>query len=493
MQGLHHAQHRAFFIRGAMKKTTAGPGRPKKPIKRYVPNAALVKLNSYLKMHPPKFAYEREVFWFLLDLFYRLRLYNKDIRLKEGDFIPIASSYFKQHISDNYASYLRVLIGAGIVECDGHFSIDEHICLGYKINPEYESKLVCVEVGPQTKIWKAITKKRNSLAPKEKMEPHIKLMKSHFRRIKFDDEGAIRFIDWQLNQGEINLNQYNIRYLSIQALKNKGKSLFYNQNHTNFRVDSNLTNLKRELRNFIIGEDLVQIDLANSQPYLFNFLLMLVLDKSILSYSDGNSPFNPLNPFIERLLKRLINSRKLDLDEVHRYSEWTKAGKIYDLFVSNFKITRDEAKDLFLAAFYSPNDSKKYAEPKKVFKAEFPTIYKLIVAFKRKDHTLLPVAMQNLESEIFIGGIAKELCEMNIIPYTVHDSIIIEREYKEIAIQIMENTFIKYFGEIPTFKIEKLNPEKLKVIKLHQEITPKQLGIPYVYDYTQDEIGVKIA
>lgn len=493
MQGLHHTQHRAFFIRGAMKKTTTGPGRPKKPIKRYVPSAALIQLNSHLKMHPPMFAYEKEAFWFILDLFFRLRLYNKDIRLKEDDYIPIASSYFKQHISDNYASYIRVLVEASIVECDGHFSAEEHICLGYKINPEFESKLVCVEVGPQTKIWRAITNKRNSLAPKEKMEPHIKLMKAHFRKIEFDDVSAVRYLDRQLNQGEINLNQYNIRYLSIQALKNKGKSLFFNQNHTNFRVDSNLTNLKRELRNFIVGEDLVQIDLANSQPYLFNFLLLLVSNKNILSYSDGNSPFNPLNPFIEVLLKRLINSPKLDLNEVHRYNERTRSGKIYDLFVSKFEITRDEAKELFLATFYSSNYSKKYAKSKEFFKAEFPTINQLIEAFKRKDHEPLPVAMQNLESEIFIEGIARELCEMGIIPYTVHDSIIIERKHLGIAIQIMENTFIKYFGEIPTFDIKELNPEKLNVIKLHQEITPEQLGIPFVCDYTIDEREVKTA
>jgi len=465
------------------KKTPATKGRPKQPIKRYVSKEALQQLEDHLITSPATFAYfEVETLWFLLDQFYRLPLYKKDLKMKKNEFIPIATSYFKLYITNNYKKYIQILIDADLIECDGHSSKEDHICLGYKLNVIFEGKLSEVYIQPSKLIWKAITRKRNKQGSHKKMEEHIKQMKQFFRKINFDFEGAFNFLDRQLNLGEITLNQYNVRYLCIKAMKNKGKSLFFNQNHTNFRIDSNLTNMKRELRNFIIG-DFIQIDLANSQPYLFNHLLINLFQRVNLSFTDVYSTTNTLNPFINKLLRQLINPPNLDLAEILKYNELTRSGKIYDLFTSNFNITRDEAKELFLASFYSSNYSSKYEKAKDIFKAEFPTIHNLIKQFKWKDHASLSIAMQNLESEIFIETIARKLFEMGIDLYTVHDSVIIERQHEQAVIKVMEDVFIQYFGEIPTFKVEALTPEKLNIIPLIPEVTPEQLGIPSIYDY----------
>ena len=99
--------------------------------------------------------------------------------------------------------------------------------------------------------------------------------------------------------------------------------------------------------------------------------------------------------------------------------------------------------------------------------------------------------MQNLESDIFIETIARRLCEMGIDLYTVHDSVIVHRQHQQVVIKVMEYVFIQYFGEIPTFKVEDLTPEKLNTVRLIPDVTTGQLNIPFLYDYsTKQELSL---
>ena len=277
--------------------------------------------------------------------------------------------------------------------------------------------------------------------------------------IKFDQEGAMMYLDKLLEWGEISNELYNIRLRSIYAIAEH--EIFFNRNTTNYRVDTNLTNIKKELRNFIRGE-FIQIDLTNSQPYLFNYIIRYYNHLyTNVSYCGVMLGEIPLSPAMDKLFRGLKNPPVLNKKEIEKYRILTQGGTIYELFVDSFNISRQDAKKLFLAVMYSPNKSKNYREEKKVFQKEFPTIYKLICKLKSRNYKGLSIALQQLESEIFIDIIARMIIELDIITYTVHDSVIVLKAHKKEVLELMIKVFIQYFNEQPSFKVEDLNPLNL--------------------------------
>jgi hypothetical protein len=73
---------------------------------------------------------------------------------------------------------------------------------------------------------------------------------------------------------------------------------------------------------------------------------------------------------------------------------------------------------------------------------------------KVKDHRALSIYLQKLESYLFIDCIAKELINEGIIPYTIHDSVIVKKKDEAKTIEIMNRGFISQIGFVPTFSIE---------------------------------------
>ena len=79
-------------------------------IKRYVPTKAMEKLTQVLRRNPPNFLYKKEAFIFLLDLPNRLLSYNRELNLKEDNYIPISSEYIKKYITEKHYKYVDYLI-----------------------------------------------------------------------------------------------------------------------------------------------------------------------------------------------------------------------------------------------------------------------------------------------------------------------------------------------------------------------------------------------
>ena len=73
---------------------------------------------------------------------------------------------------------------------------------------------------------------------------------------------------------------------------------------------------------------------------------------------------------------------------------------------------------------------------------------------KEKDHRALSIYLQKLESYLFIDCIAKELINEGIIPYTIHDSVIVKKKDEAKAIEMMNWFFMSQIGFVPTFSIE---------------------------------------
>lgn len=267
---------------------------------------------------------------------------------------------------------------------------------------------------------------------------HIKKMGSYYKKhLKIDYDGALNHSIIRYNmeleasrteQEKVSAyKRYSSRISSINGIYNGSlnKSLRFSRNDTNRRLDTNLTNMASDLREFIIGyENMSYLDLSNSQPVLFNIILK--------SYSDTAS---------DELKK-----------EIGWYSKITLSGQWYECLQRLYGLSRDECKEIWMQIAYSENSH--YMQVKNVFKTAFPEIYFLIEKIKEVNYEQFAINLQLIESKIFIDEICKELVSQNIIPYTMHDGLLVPKEHKQETLDIMSSVLKSHLGAVPKIKVE---------------------------------------
>lgn len=402
-----------------------------KSINRHIPEKAydFIKQSNYKN---------KEHLYIILDMINRITIFHKQDKDYSNNFIDIPKSYFRDIIVDSNSlkESMDFLKNNSIVDCDGFSSKQAGKALGYRINDNYFSKLITVQILKPTltkKIISNVNKEKNRVSDK------YKKYKSFFLgNFKIDFQKSLNYINSNLNsslcgrnspQGVIkSINKYNHQYMAISAI-NDG-DLFFRHNKTNGRIDTNLTNLKSELKQFISISGLVQLDIANSQPYILSLYLNSSLCGRILS------------------------------DDYSKYQAWTKKGVFYENFIKEYfnkkskLLTREEVKDMMFCILYSKNYS--YKKEKEVFKSIFPSVYEAIENEKKQKHNQLAIKMQQLESEICIDIICQELDKEDINYFTIHDAWLVDK-FDEIKVKdIIEREFIKKYNSNPTIKVKKI-------------------------------------
>lgn len=268
---------------------------------------------------------------------------------------------------------------------------------------------------------------------------HIKKMGGHYRKnLEIDFDGAKSFIDKQLSDS-VNTDsteeemmeaqrKYASRLSSISSIHNgkKSKSLRFSRNSTNYRIDTNLTNMASELRRFIIGaSDMTYFDLKNSQPVLFNVLL-----KDSIGISD-----------------------EFDA-EIETFKSLTLGGIWYERLMIIFDCSRDDAKEIWMLIAYSKNSDCKHLKNK--FKKVFPNINQVIDSFKKVNHSQFAIELQIAESRIFIDEICRGLVGKDIIPITLHDGLLVNNEDADETYNYMKLVLSSHLGSAPSISIEEL-------------------------------------
>lgn len=435
-----------------------------KHVNRYVPELAFSKINSLLEINEPCFKYEKEVFYFLIDLFYRLPTYNKNIKYTDSGMITISSKYFSKYITKGYSKYTNWLIKHNIIQCDRIKKVGK--AYGYQLCPCIISKLMKINISSSTIIAKRIIDNFNRRKKHHRKLPeHIKQMKSHFKkemRVNLDE--GLKYLENQLKNDLISMNQYNVSVISLHAIDDK--ELYFKINSTNGRIDSNITNLKSELRKYIIGE-YKHIDCQNSQPLIINFITKHIETQNQINVVPNILDDSSLEDDREKILSKELTAKDLNylkffpnmnkkaLKEFEKFSADTFNSDFYSTIMADYEklygkmIDRKEVKEIIYKVFFSKNWS--YKEEKKIFKKLYPTIYSIIYNLKRVKHNRFAICLQRIESEIFIQRICKCLVEEGIIPFTIHDSIIVIEQYKDRSIEIMKQVYNDMMNKIPNF------------------------------------------
>lgn len=393
-----------------------------------------------------------------------------------NSYTDIPGSYFTNIISNkiSFKESMEFLKQNQIVLCDGIYSKISGKSLGYKFDDKWISKLESWIIQKDL-ISKKIANNKNERG--DNTPEWLINNKKHFiKNFKIDYDNSKNWLESQYleksrklepsdKSGHLELVMwYNCHLININSI-NDG-DLFFRRNDTNNRIDTNLTNLRSELRQFIkYPSKLVQIDICNSQP----FFLSCILKNGLGSWRPNptskqsrsvdtvrkNQLFSLLHSWTLSLCSTFLNEKTLKsfIDVVCR-------GFLYDQIISvykrekNINLTRKQAKIIMFRILYSKPES--FRNERKMLNMVIPDVLKVVDGMKVRNYKDVAIVLQVLESSFCIDTIIP-LFEINSIKcYTIHDSWIIESDNLESAKKIIENEFISSFGIKPELSISNI-------------------------------------
>lgn len=366
---------------------------------------------------------------FIISSVYLSRFQNK--RYTKDDFVPINVDTAREIISyRKTVAIIKDLIKWGILECDYKKKIGSK-SFGYRFppnSPSYSDTFCKTEVKD-----KLIIKKMNNWKEKQRKEAEAAgedylHLYNFIWQIDIQYEKAIRYI----NKNYIPFtSDYESRKLMIELIKER--DIFFKVDKKGERAHTNLTNLASDLRPFITykGKKLAQVDLKNSQPFLFNLLIR----------------------------ERINWSKPEQVDEYTRFRKLTEEGKFYEFLMNEFGIEDDNRKEfklLFFGRVFFDVNRKELKKEEKMFQNLFPTIFGFIRDFKENDYTNLAIQLQKAESKAIIHKCVRKIREENpdMFISTIHDSIVCEPENINYISSIIKDVFELNYNLKPGIKTE---------------------------------------
>lgn len=393
-------------------------------MKGYIPS----NLNLSAEKHPDKYYY-------ILTLLYYGSIFDK--RNKSYSFIQLDSMFLKSIIGGRYKQYLQRLIDLKIIETDNHYIVNVKF-KGYRLTEKYRS-----EKAKQIEIKNEfILRNVNLYNNKKKQGKGIQLNQHRYiyeclKQVTINYEEAKYFIESNIT----NIDKYVAYNSSINLID--AKYWFFTVDETAGRVHNNITNLSRNLRPYLRykKQKLVEIDITNSQPFLFNILINQYL--SSYSISEGNTESSIILSYVH--------------PDVELYRDLTMRGMFYKYLMNSLGINEDSSTfkvRFFSKVFFSRENPKYVYAERKQFKKLFPNVSIIITHYKKDDYKNLAISLQRVEADIMINTIVPRLAQEGIYCLTIHDSILTTKDKVEQVKEIILDEFKMKYNLIPTVRIK---------------------------------------
>ena len=457
-------------------------------------------LDTHLTQYPPEeygfkssLRFTRDKIYYFLALLATIPARNKDL-IDEDGWVPITIGYIKDNIRDIIA-YKDYLVSTGILECypqyipgvksrqyrwnelyiQSGFHICNVICSheedAYFIQEENDEKLIEL---PYLYHW--YEEKRLSI------NPIVNQYSDGILQYKMEDKER-----WNKNKNTNKLKHPLVQYMAALININKMENHRYEVHidSTVHRLHSVITNIEKDYRNFLTynEQELVSIDISNSQPYLACVLLKPEFwsIRNELSLSLYSLPED-----IQRTITTVAIPLKVEKffqtcseEDFEQYLDIASSGKMYETVAEvcqhslQKSISREEAKVLMFYLFFSNNqgqsDDTTINQMKKIFSTElFPKVAELFKIIKHrykdvtidKQHNRLACLLQSIESEIILHRCCKRIWKESnhqVPVFTIHDSIATTTEHVEWVKGIMQEELTNAIGIPPTLKEEQWN------------------------------------
>jgi len=431
----------------------------------YLPTA--LDLDAIIAQYPVYFhPFKKDKLAYILHKILSIPVANKNLDIIDG-FVPLYSKAL-QDVVGNYKHYIDYAVDAGIIERNNSYQVGggSKSC---RFTARYQGELTEYKPKDFSLLQNLRLYKKSQ---RETVVEHDYLTKWFNKKLKIDYKKVEEFLEeeWQLKNDneelrDLDASQKNYKSPYFQQLFSKLSAAYIARGEYNLKIDdnvhrfhSNLTNMRGLVRNALTydGQNLVAVDIKNSQPY-FSLLLLqenfwnansdskkdlfLKLSSSDVDPRSSSPSFLTHSKAFQtnKLLK--LNNIKHNIKQVsiimlgetmaalinkglkedkNRFVDLVAAGGLYEYLEIAFKrdlnmqdVTRTTAKIAVLQAFFSDNRfiGTKEAEPKKLFSKLFPSVYKVYAAIKRKDKSSLAILLQNIESHFIIEVIARRIAK----------------------------------------------------------------------------------
>ncbi|MDD2675625.1 MAG: hypothetical protein PHF81_12165, partial [Flavobacterium sp.] len=241
-----------------------------------------VDLKVFLEKHPPSFKYKIDYFYHIIE--YLSKGMDQEDLDNNAGFINTSSKKL-QKVVHNYKLYLEHLMKYDFIRTDMKY-IAGTKCFGYLISGYTEFKSDIQVVPIQSSVIKKNRAKENkdfTFKLKQTEKKYFHLTKWFNNKLQIDVENAKKMVDKLFPEPKGSIRGvrkgkpsiWARRFKAIYSIYKFSKHEFYYSVDDNVgRFHSNLTNIKKELRNFITydGQKLVNIDIKNSQPFFSTIL-----------------------------------------------------------------------------------------------------------------------------------------------------------------------------------------------------------------------------
>lgn len=375
----------------------------------------------------PKF---QDKYKFFLHTLYLQRILTGTAR---HEYVEINSEYFKKHVTTDHAPAIKKFwIEHGVIECDGSYQVGVS-SKGYRFTKAYRDEKAVdtkyFDKGFERKVYKL-----RQLTKNGKIDLTVKqhaFLKFCLEDLRIDATAAQLRLNQQLyaTQGTKAqraklFDKVNLNTIAINAIRDR--EFHISRDVTGRRVHTNITNLMSLVRQYLYletGEELVNLDVPNSQPLLLCVLLLDHFGKDVST-------------------------------DVLDYIQACEKGQIYETLMTKIglnpadKAARKRFKTrMFKCVFYGQNKNAENYEEWKAFRSLYRGVADFITDQKRVDYKSLSHKMQRAESALIIDDVIRTIAENHspehFFATTIHDSIICTKDNAEYVRTLMVAAFKK--------------------------------------------------
>jgi hypothetical protein len=438
-----------------------------------IPSA--INLEEILKNNPPAFKYKIDHFYYIIDT-----ICNKMEYFDPGDKSKwvILNAQVLQGFNHDYRRYLDYLEHARILIINRQYHVGAE-SRGYIIRNEFYNGEVDVVLIKDFIIRRKVIQQRfkyQSTRKSKSVVSHQHLSKWFNCNLQIDHKAATEEVERLFPTcGQIGgVKGRKIRrgtdgkFKALRAIKRINLQDFYHHTDNNIgRYHSNLTNMKKEIRNYITydGKQLVNLDIKNAQPLFSGVLLKksFYQDEGKFTFNSIkslNKLFNYNHTHINKIKFQILDTITLveslqtsENQEFNNYTDIVEAGLFYEeikkiVFAGRDK-TRKQLKEVSFILFFA--DNKHGGEERrndKKFSGVYPNVFKIFYLLKRHNKAILSHILQRIETTIIIDRITHRIAsERPLLPiFTIHDSIATIVGNEEYVEKVMVEEIKKLIG-----------------------------------------------
>lgn len=343
-----------------------------------------------------------------------------------GSYSKLLMKYLRNVVPEAH-KYLNLLKDKGALEWVNYLKGRNSRL--YRLTKKYDSSEVVHRTLTDMNLCRRIEKVYNRI--KLKNSKKYPILNRYVHSVTIDYPAALKTIEETYRRGIESKNEKVKKKANGRRTYSLGEvekihagEIMTKVNSTNGRYDSNFTRLPGELVQHLTinGKGLIEIDIANSQPFFA---------ATILNPSEAvNSTMQKL--LGERLTMRMKTLHISEKEDVKRYQLLVVKGKFYEyiseLFdANNISYTsKKDLKDKLFGVFFDKNASEIYNPGVRAFKKDFPNVYNLFTIIKEKEYNKLAILLQRIESHTILDHVVPAISEaFPGLPFiTKHDSIL---------------------------------------------------------------------